>query len=175
MTPSLSTPGRERQTRQRDALMQALHDSARALSPAELCELGQRVVPTLNLSTVYRQLGAMLEAGEVVRVDLPGQSARYEAVCGHARAAGGEDHHHHHFHCTACGRVFPIHACPGAMDELAPPGFRVHRHDLTLHGLCADCASVSPAADHETAETADADESCPADAASAPVCRSHRC
>jgi len=166
---SSTSPSRERQTRQRDALMQALHDSARALSPAELCELGQRAVPTLNLSTVYRQLNAMLEAGEVVRVDLPGQSSRYEAACGHAHGTE-DDHHHHHFHCTACGRVFPIHACPGAMDDLAPPGFRVQRHDLTLHGLCADCAPPAPCHD-----VAPADESCPAAGAAAHACRSHRC
>jgi Fur family ferric uptake transcriptional regulator len=147
-------PSRERQTRQRDALMQALRSQARALTPTELCELGQRDVPTLNLSTVYRQLGALLEQGEVVRVDLPGQSARYEAAC-RLRHAADHDHHHHHFHCTACDRVFPIHACPGSMQELAPPGFQVQRHDLTLHGLCADCAESVADHDHD-AEPADA-------------------
>lgn len=131
---------RERQTRQRDALMQALQGSARALTPAELCELAQQQVATLNLSTVYRQLNALLELGAVTRVDLPGQSARYEAACAHHHGAD-HDHHHHHFHCTRCERVFPIHACPGTMAELAPPGFTVQRHDLTLHGLCADCSA----------------------------------
>jgi Fur family ferric uptake transcriptional regulator len=138
---------RERQTRQRDALLQALQGSARALTPAELCELAQQQVATLNLSTVYRQLNALQELGVVTRVDLPGQSARYEAACEHAHhgvdTEGEQDHHHHHFHCTRCDRVFPIHACPGPMAELAPPGFQVERHDLTLHGLCADCGSAA--------------------------------
>ncbi|MFM2055029.1 MAG: hypothetical protein RL456_3066 [Pseudomonadota bacterium] len=169
-TPSRE-PTRERQTRQRDALLAALRGSARALTPAELCELGQREVPTLNLSTVYRQIGALVEAGEVVRVDLPGQSARYEAACRH-RHADDAGHHHHHFHCTACDRVFPIHACPGAMDDLAPPGFRVQRHDLTLHGLCADCADPTPAHPHahpHAHEPHDAD-ACRHDAAGGPPC-----
>jgi Fur family ferric uptake transcriptional regulator len=171
--PALSSVGRERQTRQRDALMQALRDSARALTPAELCALGQRSVPTLNLSTVYRQLAALLEAGEVLKVDLPGQSARYEVACTrsrHAGAHGHHGHHHHHFHCTACRRVFPIHACPGTMDDLAPPGFRVARHDLTLHGLCVDCA---PGADSH--DVVPADEPRPAADAAAPACGSRRC
>ena len=76
---------------------------------------------------------------ELRRVDLPGQPARFEAAC-HAPQARGHAHHHHHFHCTRCDRVFPIHACPGGMQALAPAGFQVHSHDLTLHGLCADCA-----------------------------------
>jgi Fur family ferric uptake transcriptional regulator len=133
---------RERQTRQRDALLQALQGSARALTPAELCALAQQQVATLNLSTVYRQLNALQELGVVTRVDLPGQSARYEAACAHHHDVHGDHDHHHHFHCTQCDRVFPIHACPGTMDELAPPGFRVQRHDLTLHGLCADCGQA---------------------------------
>lgn len=157
MTSPVST--RERQTRQRDALMQVLQQHPRALTPAELCALGQQQVPSLNLSTVYRQLGALVEQGTVLRVDLPGQSARYEAAC-RLRTAAEPDHHHHHFHCTACDRVFPIHACPGSMQELAPPGFCVQRHDLTLHGLCADCAhgadgAGEPLHDHD-ADPADA-------------------
>jgi Fur family ferric uptake transcriptional regulator len=156
ISPPSTPSSRERQTRQRDALMQVLQQHPRALTSAELCALGQQQVPSLNLSTVYRQLGALVEQGTVLRVDLPGQSARYEAAC-RLRAAADPGHHHHHFHCTACDRVFPIHACPGSMQELAPPGFRVQRHDLTLHGLCADCADGAgePSHDHD-ADPADA-------------------
>ena len=131
----------ERHTRQRDAVFAALSDNTRSLTPPEICELAQREVPRLNLSTVYRQLRDLLESGEVVRVDLPGQPTRYEALCEAAHSSA--EHHHHHFHCNACDRVFPIHACPGSMDDLAPKGFRVEQHDLTLHGRCADCAGAA--------------------------------
>lgn len=131
----------ERHTRQRDAVFAALSGSHRSLTPTQICELAQCAVPRLNLSTVYRQLKELLESGEVTRVDLPGQPTRYEALCEDAH--GQADHHHHHFHCNACDRVFPIHACPGPMDELAPKGFRVEHHDLTLHGRCADCAGAA--------------------------------
>ena len=111
--------------------------------PPEICQLAQQDVPRLNLSTVYRQLKSLQETGEVLRVDLPGQPTRFEAMCEHGHGKPG--HHHHHFHCNDCDGVFPIHACPGAMDKLVPRGFRVERHDLTLHGRCADCARGSPA------------------------------
>jgi Fur family ferric uptake transcriptional regulator len=130
----------ERQTRQRDAVLAALSGSQRSLTPQELCELAQRSVPRLNLSTVYRQLKALLEHGEVLGVDLPGQPTRYEAPC--ESDHGQADHHHHHFHCDDCDRVFPIHGCPGHMEDLVPQGFQVQRHDLTLHGLCADCTGT---------------------------------
>jgi Fur family ferric uptake transcriptional regulator len=134
----------ERQTRQREAVLTALSDSHRSLSPQEICEIAQRSVPRLNLSTVYRQLKALLENGEVLRVDLPGQPTRYEALCDFDH--GQTDHHHHHFHCDDCDRVFPIHGCPGHMEDLAPLGFQVQRHDLTLHGRCADCTGSAPSA-----------------------------
>jgi Fur family ferric uptake transcriptional regulator len=36
--------------------------------------------------------------------------------------------------------VFDVHACPGDLSRLAPPGFTVEDHDLTLYGRCRECA-----------------------------------
>ena len=149
-----------RQTRQKQAVLQALADSGLSLAPAEILALAREQVPTLNLSTVYRQLRALHEEAQVVRVDLPGQAARFEPLCrgpratDHAVGVRGtdghgprheqhHDHHHHHFHCTACDRVFPIHGCPRGIDRLAPQGFRIQQHELTLRGLCRDCAEAT--------------------------------
>ena len=153
----------ERNTRQRQAVLDALARSGQTLSPPEILLHAKVQVPRLNLSTVYRQIKALQDQSQIVKVELPGHPARFEALCegagsgvrGRASRAGRvaaldagpaadhpqqQDHHHHHFHCTRCERVFPIHACPGPMSDLAPPGFQVQRHDLTLHGLCAGCA-----------------------------------
>jgi Fur family transcriptional regulator, ferric uptake regulator len=101
------------------------------LTPQELLATAQSQVPGLGIATVYRHLKA-LQADALVRaVELPGQAARYELVR-HA--------HQHHFHCEVCDRVYPVLACPGSMERLAPAGFTVERHDITLHGCCADCA-----------------------------------
>ena len=143
----------ERQTRQQLAVMQVIHDTGRSLSPLEVWSLAQEVVPRINLSTVYRQLKVLQTQGRIIRVDLPGQDARFEAVSlpkrlssrGRAAVAPHPDHgcaelaHHHHFHCLACEQVFPLHACPGGIDKLAPRGYEVQRHDLTLHGRCPSC------------------------------------
>lgn len=161
----------ERHTRQRQAVVDALACSGQALSPHELLEHAKTAVPSLNLSTVYRQIKGLQDAGQIVRVELPGQPPRFEMATraqAPAAAAPGDapqatrhhthapdadaaapshhpQHHHHHFHCTACDRVFPIHACPGSMSDLAPPGFEVQHHDLTLRGRCASCVSGASA------------------------------
>jgi Fur family ferric uptake transcriptional regulator len=42
-----------------------------------------------------------------------------------------------------------VHDCPGDLAHLAPKGFSVERHELTLYGQCDECSfarKVSPAA-----------------------------
>ena len=143
----------ERDTRPRRAVLDALAGSGRTLSPPEILSLAQSHAPSLNLSTVYRQVKALEEVGAVVKVQLPGQAARFEAACDHAdgehsdvhaphdAASDEPDPHHHHFHCLVCDQVVPFHGCPGAMRDLAPPGCEVLSHDLVLHGRRASCAA----------------------------------
>jgi len=155
----------ERHTRQRQAVVDALARSGQALSPQELLESAKTAVPSLNLSTVYRQIRGLQDTGQIVRVELPGQPPRFEIATNekarvnlvpehashstlhatHALHADDVPHHHHHFHCTDCDRVYPIHACPGPMNDLAPPGFEVQHHDLTLRGRCASCVNGASA------------------------------
>ncbi len=160
----------ERFTRQRNAVFAAFEDPGRVLAVPEILARAQRHVAGLNRSTVYRQLSALLESGDIVKVELPGEPARYERACAaapdaqtevhahghshsdpnaHARghghshgpATGEQRHHHHYFHCNSCGQVFLLHACPGPMAHLAPEGFVTEEHELTLRGRCAACAA----------------------------------
>lgn len=121
----------ERATRQRTAIFTAIASARRPVSPQEILETARSTVDGLGVATVYRTLKALQEDGEIQAVVLPGESARYEAA--------GQSHHHH-FQCTACTRVFDVHQCPGDLQHLAPPGFTVESHELTLYGRCADCA-----------------------------------
>jgi len=122
----------QRSTRQRAAIRGVIDAAARPLLPAEILEVAQRKVAALGMATIYRNLKLLVEAGEIEAVALPGEAPRYESTR-HA--------HHHHFQCQACQRVFDVHHCPGDFKQLAPAGFTVERHELTLYGTCADCAA----------------------------------
>ena len=124
----------ERKTRQRSAVRDALLEAHRPLTPSEVLEIAQRRVSGIGIATVYRVLKALLEEGGVVPVEIPGSAPRYEmAHLGH----------HHHFQCRLCSRVFEIRGCPGNLQRLAPPGFLLEGHDVTLYGRCVTCAEAA--------------------------------
>ncbi len=120
----------ERATRQREAILAVIDAGERPLTPAEVLERARASVNSLGLATVYRNLKLLLAEGVLRSVSLPGDSPRYEMA---------HSPHHHHFQCTTCSRVFDVPGCPGNLRHLAPRGFRVEHHDLTLYGRCSDC------------------------------------
>lgn len=122
----------ERNTRQRQAIREAIEGADRPLAPGEILDAAKAAAPTISLATVYRAIKALGDAGEIVPVDIPGEPSRYES------AGKG---HHHHFHCRECGRAFDVEGCPGSLDRLAPRGFVVEGHEITLFGLCNECAA----------------------------------
>ena len=125
----------ERATRQNTAIREALAAAGRPLSPAEVLDEARRHVAALGLATVYRNLKALVDAGEIQVVTLPGEAPRYEPA---------RREHHHHFRCDVCQRVFDVPQCPGDLAGLAPPGFSVSRHEITLYGRCSDCQPKRP-------------------------------
>src|SRR5438132_14234532 len=121
----------ERATRQRGAIKSVIRASARPLSPGEVLHAARSEVNALGLATVYRTLKLLVAEGVVQVITLPGESARYEMA---------ESAHHHHFRCNTCRRVYDVPGCPGNFRRLAPRGFKVEHHDVTLYGRCRDCA-----------------------------------
>ena len=121
-----------RRTSQRSAIVRVVREAPGPLRPLEILDLASRIVPTLGIATVYRQLRRLQDADEVRAVDLGVNDVRYEPT---------DRGHHHHFLCRECEEAFDIHGCPGEMAELAPPGFEVEEHAITLYGRCGECSN----------------------------------
>jgi len=88
-----------------------------------------------GVATVYRSVSALLASGWLERVGERDGSALF------ARCREGAAHHHHVI-CESCGRVEAT-ACPVAVtaETAGPEAFVITRHEVTLYGLCPQCAS----------------------------------
>ena len=122
----------QRQTRQRDVIVEVIHDAAGPLTVPEILERAQAKIPGLGVATVYRTLKLLQEAGKIQTVILPSGETRFES------AGLG---HHHHFHCRVCDEVYDLESCPVTIprDHCLDNGFVVESHELTLYGVCSGC------------------------------------
>ena len=121
----------QRDTRQRRAIRRVFMDCGRPLTPEQILQAGQSIVPSLGLATVYRTVKALSLEGWLVEVELPGGVLRYEIA---------ERPHHHHFLCRSCDQAFDIPQCPETVEDIAPEGFEVESHEIILFGRCVACA-----------------------------------
>ena len=123
-----------RSTRQRAAVSALLAETDEFRSAQELHDLLRRNGEAVGLTTVYRTLQALADAGEVdvLRTD-DGESV-------YRRCSAG---HHHHLVCRSCGRTVEV-AGPTVehwADQVAAEhGFTDVRHTLEIFGTCADCS-----------------------------------
>jgi Fur family ferric uptake transcriptional regulator len=120
-----------RQTEQRQAIIEALRASDRAVTAQEL----HGGLEGVGLATVYRNLQRLADDGtaDTLRRDNGEQAF---LICG-----GG---HHHHLTCRACGRVEQIRDC--RLDDWASRVAREHgfaevQHSAELVGVCSACAA----------------------------------
>jgi Fur family ferric uptake transcriptional regulator len=125
----------ERITKQGTAILNAIKAAERPLLAQEILDAATAEAPGMGIATVYRNIKSLLENGLIGTVYLPGENPRYES---------SHHHHHHHFHCTLCDKVYDIHDCPGNLQQLAPDGFQVDSHELTLYGSCSSCRLSPP-------------------------------
>lgn len=130
--------GRHRATRQRAAVITTLAALDRFSTVQEihtrLTEQGEHAA----LTTVYRALQALAEAGSIDSLIGVDGHVRYRR-CG--QAAGP----HHHLVCRSCGLTIIVEG--HAVDRWARAtatqhGFTAVRHELDLIGLCAECSSA---------------------------------
>jgi len=124
-----------RNTRQRSAIA-ALLDEVDSFHSAQtihamLRERGDR----LGLTTVYRTLQALAEAGEVDVMRPPSGEHLYRR-CGRG--------HHHHLVCRVCGAAVEVDgpAVERWADRIATDhGYTDVSHTLEIFGTCRTCAA----------------------------------
>ena len=121
-------------TRQRTAVSRALADADGFQSAQALHEAMRRSGDSVGLTTVYRHLQALADAGEVdvLRTD-DGESV-------YRRCSTGA--HHHHLVCRSCGSTVEVEGptVERWSDAVAAEhGFIDVSHTLEIFGTCPAC------------------------------------
>lgn len=129
---------RQRATRQRAAVAKLLAELDEFRSAQEIHEQLRRRGEAIGLTTVYRTLQSLADAGEidVLRTD-SGESA-------YRRCSA---HHHHHLVCQVCARTVEVEgpAVERWAERIAAEhGFSDVSHTVEVFGTCADCTGRSP-------------------------------
>lgn len=123
-----------RSTRQRAAVLSALAEVDDFRSTQELHDYLRRRGDAVGLTTVYRTLQALAEAGEVdVIVREDGESVYRQC----------SNTHHHHLVCRNCGRTVEVEG--PAVERWATRvaeehGFTDISHTLEIFGVCSACS-----------------------------------
>lgn len=131
----MSTPAVTRTTRQRAAIERLLAGTDSFTSAQEMHAALVRNGSRVGLSTVYRTLQAMADAGEV-------DVLRQES--GEALFRQCSSRHHHHLVCRECGRTVEVEGSDvetWAARIAAAHGFADPTHDVEVFGTCPDCVT----------------------------------
>ena len=125
-----------RYTSWRRAVVAALAHAAGPVTPADL----HRRLEAVPLSSVYRSLGVLADAGVVTR----SHDSQGVALVELDEWLAG---HHHPLVCTSCGEVTDVDLPPETEARLerlageiaAHAGYRVTGHRMDIEGTCASC------------------------------------
>lgn len=130
-----SIPNTTRSTRQRAEVLALLGDIDGSHSAQQLHLMLQARGAKVGLTTVYRTLQLLVDAGEVDVTRLPGGEQLFRQ-CGST--------HHHHLVCRTCGRTVEVSgpAVERWADRVAGEnGFTDVAHTIEIFGTCASCAA----------------------------------
>lgn len=89
-------------------------------------------IPSLSLGTVYRNLGQLVETGQVKKISIPGEPDQFEPA---------QNDEHFHFWCMSCSSLECLP--PESSGPLAELGKAANGEivsmDLILKGYCNPC------------------------------------
>ena len=131
----------QRNTRQREVILEELNKLKFHPTATELYEIARRRIPKLSLGTVYRNLELLARNGIIKKLEFGGAEARFD----------GDTTKHYHARCIHCGRLDDVcgladNFASGDFKELN--GYEILGVRLEFFGVCAECRA-NPAAEGE--------------------------
>jgi Fur family peroxide stress response transcriptional regulator len=121
-----------RHTQQLKVVWDAIKDETTHPTADQIYEKVRRAMPTISLGTVYRNLQKLVGEKKLKVLTL-GRTQRFDPMVDR----------HDHFICERCNRVYDIvvKSSEKVLSSALPRrGFKVTAHQVTLYGVCKNCA-----------------------------------
>ena len=118
-----------RKTHQREEILAFLRSKRAHFNAVEIYDAVRSEIPNISLGTVYRNLGKLVEDGEIITVETDNRSIYYD---GYAAP-------HTHFVCKKCGMIYDFEEEEQNFRSIKDQGFIIEKHRTVLYGECADC------------------------------------
>ncbi|MBO5439606.1 MAG: transcriptional repressor [Clostridia bacterium] len=121
-----------RNTTQRTEILKFLRSKRHHCSAVQIYDAVREIIPNISLGTVYRNLGNLLEQGEIVSVEAVDKCIYYDGFT--------EDHAH--FVCSGCKEIYDFPIEPENRSSIHKAGFEVASERVIYYGKCAKCKSA---------------------------------
>ena len=122
-----------RNTTQKRVILQLIEQLGCHPTAVQVYTAVRKLLPRTSLSTVYRNLGILVDQGKIKAVKGAGSEIHY-------------DHNikeHNHIKCKVCGRICDVNINPMNSDILNPEivsNFIVLEVHMNILGICPECA-----------------------------------
>ena len=126
----------QRNTRQRQVVLEELKKLDSHPTATELYEVARRRLPKISLGTVYRNLDMLADMGLIRKLETGGSEARFD----------GSVTRHYHVRCVRCGRLDDAHGLPDepiTSEVKTLSGYEILGFRLEFIGVCPECANRS--------------------------------
>lgn len=118
-----------RKTHQREEILAFLRSQRAHFNAIEIYDAVRSEIPNISLGTVYRNLGKLVEDGEIITVETENRSIYYDGYIAP----------HTHFVCKYCNNIYDFEDEHYIFNDVREKGFTVEKHRTVLYGTCANC------------------------------------
>lgn len=117
-------------SRQREAILNVLRSTDTHPTAAKVYEMVREQIPNISLGTVYRNLTALCEAGDILCIDVRDGHEHYD----------GDNSSHIHLRCKNCGAIEDIFLKSDPLKaDAAEKGFMPETAVYVIYGICKKC------------------------------------
>ena len=117
-----------RYSRQKELIKKIVKNTNKHPTAEDIYDKAREVEPNISLGTVYRDLKALADEGEIITLETVNKKVRYD---------GGLEPHVHAI-CENCGKILDIFVSV-IPDEIEKEGFTVTGSKCVYYGICPEC------------------------------------